>query len=142
MTGEASKLSVQGGYSLDQAQWRPLQLQWLKVVQNSRYLSLSSQYDLAKRQLSRVDMELDYRLTPKWRLNVLSGYNGVTKTLDFADLRVTRDLHCLIATATYSMSLREFRIDIGIKAFPTSPGPLGVGRLGSQFQSGAGQFAY
>ena len=142
MTGEASKLDVQGGYSLDQSQWRPLQLRWLKVVQDARYLSLSSQYDLAQHQLSTVDMELDYRVTPKWRLNVLSSYNGVTKTLAFADVRVTRDLHCMIATATYSMALREFRIDLGLKAFPSSPGPLGVGRLGSQFQSGAGQFAY
>ena len=66
----------------------------------------------------------------------------MTRSLAFADVRVTRDLHCMIATATYSMSLREFRIDLGLKAFPTSPGPLGVGRLGSQFQSGAGQFAY
>jgi hypothetical protein len=140
MTGERSELDIQGGYSLDLAQWLPVVAKWTKVVPDTRYLCLSAQYAPIYGRLAQGSLEMDYVLTPKWRFNMLTSYNGLTKQLDYADLRLVRDLHCLVAVASYSKATHEFRIDIGLKAFPSYAGPFGVGSSGAKFEGASGQY--
>ena len=75
----------------------------------------------------------DVSVQSESQLEALAGYNGVSKALDFADIRVTRDLHCWTASATYSMQQRSLQFNVGIKAFAVGTPALGHGIRGQSF---------
>ena len=71
---------------------------------------------------------------------MLTGYSGYRNEFSTFDVQLTRDLHCLIASLAYSKELGEFRLNLGIKAFPSPERVMGIGRTGARFQSGSGQY--
>ncbi len=140
MPSASSKLELQSGYSLDQARWRPLSLRWRQVKPDRLYLALGSEYDLRRSEMTRATMELDWAWHRFWRVELLAGYSGYRNELTTLDVELTRDLHCLIASVAYSKQLNEFRLNLGIKAFPAPERLLGIGRTGARFESLPGQY--
>ncbi len=140
MPSRSSKVELQSGYSLERAQWRPLNLRWQYVKAPRLYLTMGSDYNLDRSELTRATMELDWTWHRWWRMQMLTGYSGYRKEFSTFDVQLTRDLHCLIASLAYSKELGEFRVNLGIKAFPSPERVLGIGRTGARFQSGSGQY--
>ena len=140
MPSRSSKVELQSGYSLQRAQWRPLNLRWQLVKPPRFYLTMGTNYDLERSELTRATMELDWTWHRWWRTQVLTGYTGYRNEFSTFDVQLTRDLHCLIASLAYSKELGEFRVNLGIKAFPSPERVLGIGRTGALFQSGSGQY--
>jgi LPS-assembly protein len=125
-------LQLSSGYSLERDSFRPLLMELERVRPEGIGFGISTRYDLDRQQLGRVRGTLDWPLK-KWRLELLAGYNGIRQELDFADVRVTRDLHCWTATLTYSKQQRSVMLNVGIKAFPVATPRLGQGVRGQGF---------
>ncbi|MFQ5809416.1 MAG: hypothetical protein ACE5JM_07345, partial [Armatimonadota bacterium] len=125
-------LQLSSGYSLERDTFRPLLMELDRVRPGGIGFGISTRYDMEQQQLGRVRGTLDWPLR-KWHLEVLAGYNGIRQELDFADVRVTRDLHCWTATLTYSKQQRSVMLNVGIKAFPVGTPRLGQGIRGQGF---------
>ncbi|MGC9319318.1 MAG: hypothetical protein ACP5KN_14895, partial [Armatimonadota bacterium] len=132
---ERDRLELVAGYSLDRAMWRPLQVRWTHAVPWDLYLALSSRYDLDDEKLTDADLEFDWRIDSRWRLEGLTTYSGYREELDEMNLRLTRDLHCWQASVTYNMELDEIRVNLGIKAFPFEARDWTLGRGGARLGS-------
>lgn len=81
-------------------------------------------------RLSRVNAQMDILATRKTRIELLTGYNGFSRQIDFNQIRVTRDLHCFNLFATYDQSRKELRFDLALKAFPFVDSRYGIGQFG------------
>lgn len=130
---------LQTAYSIEQARWWPLVLR-LTTARPSLYLDLSASYDLDRGELSVVTADTDWRIGRWWRLEFVGSYSGWTGRLDQADVRLTRDLHCLVAQLTWSKWPRELYFAIGIKAFPSETRMLGVGATGAYLPATPGGY--
>jgi len=140
MPSRRTKLSLQTGYSIEQASLRPLALIWTTVRKPDFFMTLATEYDPSGGGLTRATTEIDWRLSRLWRVALVSGYSGYSKSLDTLDIQVQRDLHCFIGTLTYSKALDQIMFGLGIKAFPAPEQIIGIGRGGQQFQSLPGQY--
>ena len=101
-------------------------------------LALGSNYDVEGSKLTGVDAELDWRPGSKWRLQAVSSFSGYRHEFEALNVRLTRDLHCWLATLTYNRDLGEIQLNLGIKAFPFEESLWSLGgsgqRLGSYSQ--------
>ena len=140
-TSEHLYLRMQTSYSIQLGQWYPLVL---KVTQASAhsYADFTINYDLAQQQLTTVSADTDFRFGPWWRLEFVGSYSGFTHQIDQADVRLTRDLHCMLGQISYSTYPRNFNISIGIKAFPGLERALGIGGNGAYLPSAGGGTVY
>ena len=129
---ERDRLEMVSGYSLDDSTWRPLQVRWTHATPWEIYLALSSTYDLDDEALDRADLEFDWRIDDRWQFAGLTTYSGYQDKLDDLSLRVTRDLHCWLATLTWDSDHDELRLNLGIKAFPFEAQDWTVGRGGAR----------
>jgi hypothetical protein len=139
MTSRSSKLQLQGGYDVEQATWRPLNATWEFVHPRRLLISLGSQYDLDQSKLRQVNANLDWLVTRRTRLEALGAYSGYTHSVDNLDLRVTRDMHCWLGSASWSKLTGEFQINLGLKAFPSVQTNFGMQR---GYRSSTGTGAY
>ncbi|MFQ6133688.1 MAG: hypothetical protein ACE5R4_16725 [Armatimonadota bacterium] len=129
-----------GGYSLDRSVWRPLVARVEHYDPNGLTFGISSRYDIERSELGRVRAEIDLPIGDKWRIESLLGYNPLRREFDFADVRLTRDLHCWVASVTYSQQQQLLLFNLGVKAFPVSRPPLGLGTRGEMFDTTPGQY--
>ncbi len=129
-----------GGYSIERQQWRPLVGRVEHYSPGGLSFGLSSRYDIERAEFGSVRAEVDWPLGRKWHIESLLGYNPQTRKFDFADVRVTRDLHCWIASVTWSQQQQLLMLNVGIKAFPFAPAPLGLGTRGQGFDTTPGQY--
>ncbi len=139
MLAPDSRLELQTSYSLDRSEWRPVNARWLRATDNW-YSAITSYYDLDESKLTRATSEINWRVNKLWHIDVLAGYSGYTHKLDQFEVQVLRDLHCMLASVTYDKELNEFRINVGIKAFPSNERQFGVGAGGPRFESTFGQY--
>jgi len=117
------------------ARWQELRLRsWLTALRQDR-VALSSRYDTEGGGLSDADLEFDRRIDPRWRLEGIATYSGYRSELDQLNLRITRDLHCWLASVTYNMEADELRLNLGIKAFPFEDQDWTVGNRGARLGS-------
>jgi lipopolysaccharide export system protein LptA len=130
-------LRAQSAYSLQQARWWPLVVK-LTQASGSSYADLTFNYDIAEGRLSTITADTDFRFWRWWRLEFVGSYSGFSHQIDQADVRLTRDLHCLLAQVTYSTYPREVNFSIGIKAFPGLERVLGIGANGGYLPSSPG----
>ncbi len=135
------RIEMVAGYALEQDLWRPVQVRWVHATPWDVYLALSSRYDIDGDQLTDADLEFDWRLDPRWRLEGIATYSGYRGELDQLNLRITRDLHCWLAALTYDMASDEIRLNLGIKAFPFEDQDWTVGERGARLGS-YGQYYY
>lgn len=130
---------LQTAYSIEQARWWPAVLR-LTTARPRFYLDLSASYDVERSKLSVVTADTDWRLGRWWRLEFVGSYSGWTGKLDQADVRLTRDLHCLVAQLTWSKWPRQLYFAIGIKAFPSETRMLGIGATGAYLPATPGGY--
>jgi len=135
------RFELVAGYSIEQELWRPVQARWTHATPWDVYLALSSSYDIAAGELTTADAEFDWRMSRLWRLEGIAAYSGYRGDLDDLRLRLTRDLHCWIASLTYDMQSDEVRLNLGIKAFPFEDQDWTVGSRGARGGS-YGQYYY
>lgn len=139
MLAKSSRLELQGGYSIERGEWRPLNARWLRATP-SWYSALTAYYDLPDSKLTRATTEITWRISDLWQIDLLAGYTGYTHQLDQLDFQLYRDLHCMSASVSYNKELSEFRVNLGIKAFPSNERVFGVGAGGAQFESNFSQY--
>lgn len=137
MLSPRNRIELQGGYSLELDQFRPLNLRWIYATTRTWWSALTVNYDVDNTDLTNVSVDVDWTPSDKWRVQFLGGYSSFGG-FDQADIRVTRDLHCMVAQATYSNTTGEFRLGLGIKAFPSDTRTFGVGASGRYFESNFG----
>ena len=130
---------AQSSYSIQDSRWWPLVLKITQASEHS-YADLTFNYDLDQQKLSTITADTDFRFGPWWRLEFVGSYSGFTHQIDQADVRLTRDLHCMLGQISYSTYPRQFNISIGIKAFPGLERALGIGGNGAYLPGGGGSF--
>jgi len=135
-----NRFELQTAYDPNFSQWRPVEARWQFVRLHRLDLTLSTSYDVERSMLGQVVLDSDWVMSRKWRLETLTGYNGATGSLDFLEARLTRDLHCWIGSLSYSLSQREIRLNIGLKAFPFEDWEYGVGGRGQLLTPSFGQY--
>lgn len=132
-----NRLEVQTGYSVENSQWRPLNLRWIFANRASWWSAVTFNYNLDQSEISRLTTEVDWSPSDQWRVQFLGGYSGYGG-FDQADVKITRDLHCLAAQLTYTHATGELLFGLGIKAFPSNSRTFGVGGRGQFFESNFG----
>lgn len=137
MLSPRNRIELQSGYSVELTQWRPLNLRWIYATERAWWSAVTLNYDLDQTDLTDVSFDIDWLPAAKWRIQFLGGYSGFGG-LDQADVRITRDLHCMLASLTYINQTREIRLGLGIKAFPSDTRTFGVGGRGQYFESNFG----
>lgn len=138
-SSERSYWRLQTAYSIERSRWWPLVLRYT-TARRGLYLDLSTRYDVDQSRLATVTADADWRIGRWWRVEFVGSYSGWTRQLDQAQVRITRDLHCLVAQLTYSKWPRELSFAIGIKAFPAPTRSLGIGATGAYLPSLPGQY--
>lgn len=129
---ERDRVEIVSGYSLDDSTWRPVQVRWTHAAPWEIYLALSSTYDIDEGSLDSADLEFDWRIDDLWQFAGLTTYSGYQGDLDDLSLRITRDLHCWLASLTYDSTYDEIRLNLGIKAFPFEAQDWTIGRGGAR----------
>jgi len=129
---DRDRLELVSGYSLDDSMWRPVQVRWTHAAPWELYLALSSTYDIDDGALDSADLEFDWRIDDRWQFAGLTTYSGYQGDLQDLNLRITRDLHCWLATLSYDSTYDEIRLNLGIKAFPFEAQDWTVGQGGAR----------
>ncbi len=89
--------------------------------------------------LRRANVSFDTNLNRKFRFQLLAGYDGISKKLDFQQYRLITDLHCFNLYTTYDGSRREVRFDLSLKAFPFADTRFGRNGFSEGFDAGVGE---
>jgi len=132
-------LSLSSAYGMEDARLRTVTARYSRQGEPGRFSFDSSlRYEPRLGKISTVRSQLDWPISSQWRLEAVSGYNGIRKRLDYNDLRLTRDLHCFVASLAYSQQRKEMRFNFMIKAFPILDRYFGVGASGQQLGTGMG----
>ena len=130
--GERDRIELVSGYSLDDSTWRPMQVRWTHAAPWEIYLALSSTYDIDAGELNSANLEFDWRIDDRWQVAGLAAYTGYQGEISDYSLRITRDLHCWLASLTYDSDYDEIRLNLGIKAFPFEEQDWTIGRGGAR----------
>jgi len=138
MLSKRDRIEMQSGYSIQLSQLRPLDLRWIFATQRTWWSALTLNYNLDQTSLTDISLDMDWTPSPKWRVQFLSGFSDDFTTLNQADIRITRDLHCMLAQLTYSNSTHMIMFGLGIKAFPSNSQTFGIGSQGQYFESNYG----
>lgn len=101
---------------------------------------LGSRFDPNQKRWRRAMLDLYWQLTPKWRVEALTGYDGLQRKLLYNEVMVTHDLHCWEARFQYSLQRKMFRVDLRIKAFEWGRRDFGVGRYGQYLDTSTGEW--
>ncbi|PQV62728.1 LPS assembly outer membrane protein LptD (organic solvent tolerance protein OstA) [Abditibacterium utsteinense] len=101
-------------------------------------LAFGVRYSPQTSQITRANASVDINLGSRTRVQGLAGYDGFSKTFDFTQFRVTRDLHCFNLFATYDGQRKEVRLDIAIKAFPFADTRFGRNEFSEGFDASVG----
>jgi len=117
-------------YDLNNNNWRDLVSQFGWQRSEQLIFNLGSRYDIEGSRLRRVSTELSWVISPKWRLQWLGGYDGISNELLYNEFLVTRDLHCWDVSLYVSHQLQYQYLYVRLKAL-NMPLPLfGIGRAG------------
>jgi lipopolysaccharide export system protein LptA len=133
------------GYDLNRSRWQTILGQLQIGIPNHVSLDLGNRYDTQNHSLtSRA--RLDWKVNKRWRLESIASWNGDLKTFDYQAFRVTRDLHCMEASVTYTNETgfrtnRGFSFDLRIKALPFLD-RFGINQFGQKIDTSLGQYLY
>jgi hypothetical protein len=101
-------------------------------------------YDVETGTMSLARLQLDLILTPQWRIEAITSWNGSLGRYDYESFRITRDLHCCEVSLSYDNeygygSNKGFSLDFHIKAFPGID-RFGIGQGGQHYDTSMGQY--
>ena len=133
------QVGLSAGYDPNQGVARDL-VSRLRFGDYRTALELSTSYQPQQGKLQRATAYLDWVANPKWRIQLLSSYDGPQHQLVWGEVLVTRELHCWQAMAYYSLQRNLFRLDFRIKAFEWGRPDFGVGRSGQYLDTSLGQW--
>ncbi|HEY3379717.1 MAG TPA: hypothetical protein VGL77_19760, partial [Armatimonadota bacterium] len=128
--GRSLSTSQSLAYDLNGHQWRDLVSQFSWYRQSQLTFNLGSRYNLHEHQLQRVSTEMEWVITPKWRMQWLGGYDGPTHQFTYNEFLVTRDLHCWDASLYYSGEQKYFYLYLRLKALNIPLPRFGIGQGG------------
>ncbi len=136
-------LFTSAGIDLNRSEWRPLVNQIRLRLPGDFRLDVGSRYDIERHQFSSFKTRLDTPIGKLWRLRASTGYNGYTKSFDYKDFQIVRDLHCMELAVTWVdertyWQERGLRINLRIKAFPIFDS-FGVGQSGQLLDTSVGE---
>jgi len=123
------QFGLSGAYDANHGMPRDL-LARVRFGDHRTALELSSDYQPATGKLQRTTTHVDWVANPKWRVQLLSSYDGVQHHWEWGEVLLTRSLHCWDVSAYYSLQRNLFRLDFRIKAFDWGKPDFGVGRYG------------
>jgi LPS-assembly protein len=123
------QLGLSAGYDPNRGVPRDL-LTRLRFGDYRTALDLTARYQPQQGKLQRATVYLDWAASSKWRVQILSSYDGLQHQLVWGEVMVTRDLHCWQALAYYSLQRNLFRMEFRIKAFEWGRPDFGIGRSG------------
>ena len=130
-------LSLGANYSRETGQFGDLVSNLHYERPNQRFLQgsvdLGVRYSAQSNKLSRINAAANVAVTKRTRIEALGSYNGFSSTFDFAQIRLTRDLHCFNLYATYDQQRKEIRFDLALKAFPFLDSRFGRNDSGTGF---------
>jgi len=95
-------------------------------------------YDPTGAGLTQLNSSVDFQLGHRTQIQAFEGYDGYTKSFDFDQVRITRDLHCFNFYTTYDGVLRQLRFDIALKAFPFVDSRFGRDQFSTGFDPSVG----
>jgi hypothetical protein len=101
-------------------------------------LAFGVRYSPNGQGIARANGSIDINLGQRLRFQALAGYDGFSKTFDFTQFRITRDLHCFNLYATYDGQRKELRFDLAIKAFPFADTRFGRNQFSEGFDPAVG----
>jgi hypothetical protein len=131
------RLTATTGYDFNRG--RPRDVLARALIGAGRFrLGVGARYDPNHGEWPTVNTDLDWRVSPKWRLQMLTGYSGTARELLYNEIMVTRDLHCWEARLFYSKQRDLFRIDLRIKALEWGGYDYGLGRFGQMLDTSVG----
>ncbi|UCH35230.1 MAG: LPS-assembly protein LptD [Armatimonadota bacterium] len=133
------QLGVSAGYDPNRGMPRDLLTQ-LRFGDYRTALEVSALYQPDSGKLLRATGYLDWVANPKWRVQLLSSYDGLQDKFVYGEVLVTRDMHCWEAMAYYSLQRDLFRLDFRIKAFDWGRPDFGVGRSGQYLDTSLGEW--
>jgi hypothetical protein len=134
------------GFSPNTARWNNfVQRARLGSVEGS-YFDLGTRYDLTQGRLVNARGIFALHMGRDWKLQGIAGWNAYTNGFDYRAFRLTKDLHCLEATITYTddvgyRNASGLRFDLKIKAFPTQD-LFGIGQYGQAIDTSMGEYNY
>ncbi len=136
-------LSFGANYSRETSQFGDLVSNLHYERPDKRFLQgtvdLGVRYSAQSNKLSRINAAADMAITKKTHIQALGSYNGFSSTFDFAQIRLTRDLHCFNLYATFDQQRKEIRFDLALKAFPFFDTRFGRNDTGTGFTPYFGQ---
>jgi hypothetical protein len=133
------QLGISGGYDPNRGQPRDLLAQ-VRFGDYRTALDVSARYQPQTHKLQRVSTALDWVANPKWRVQLLTSYDGTQRQLVYGEMMVTRRLHCWEAIAYYSLQRNLFRLDFRITAFEWGKPDFSVGRYGQYIDTSLGEW--
>jgi len=119
------------GYDPNTSTWRDLvgQFVWL---QNPRLrVNLGTRYNLEQSKFSRIGTNLQWTVTPNWRLSWLGGYDGINYRYLYNEFLITRDMHCWDVSLYYSSQNHAGYIYFRLKAIGAALPSFGIGKGGN-----------
>jgi hypothetical protein len=139
--------SASTGFDPNQAVWRNLlnRIQFGKP--SGDYIDIGTRYDLTQGQLIQVNGKFGIGLLRNYRLETVAGWSAFSGGFTYRGVKLTRDLHCLEASVTYTNELgfrndNTIMFDIKIKGLSPSANRFGIGQFGQAVDTTMGQFNY
>jgi hypothetical protein len=131
-------------YDPNRGRWRDLVNQLRLRSNEERFkFDLGTRYSIQEGKFGSVRGALDWQVDPKWRIEAFAGYNGFTKEFDYRNFRIQRDLHCWVASLTYTdrgglFDDKSITLNLSIKAFPVFE-RFGLGQFGQPLSTSVGE---
>ena len=137
--------SVGAGYNLNTSKWQTLLLQFQVAHPDHLTLDMGNRYDTQNHSL-QTRGRIDWHLNKRWRMEGISSWNGDLKRIDYQSFRITRDLHCVEASITYTdesgiITNKGFSFQLRIKALPFID-RFGINQSGQQVDTSMGEYFY
>ena len=138
--------SISSGYDLNRGRWRTLTTQ-LRILQPETLgLQIGTRYDMETGKLGLARGSVDWRISPKWRIEGITSWNGSLKKFDYRSYRLTRDLHCWEVSLGFNDETgfrqdKGFNLEFRIKAFKTAD-RFGIGQYGQAVDTSLGDYYY
>jgi len=118
------------GYDPNNGKWRDWVSQ-LNIQQASRFIfKLGTRYSFLDQRLVQVTTELDWTMSPRWRVQWLGGYDGLTRQLTYNEFLIVRDMHCWDTALYVSRQQKMVYLYLRLKAINLPLPFFGISRSG------------
>ncbi|HEY8417941.1 MAG TPA: hypothetical protein VIK93_07895, partial [Limnochordales bacterium] len=159
--------SLSGGYNLRTQRWNPLALNatirltsrltlrgaasydlptssWQQVVATMDWqpaegwiVRLGGQYNVAERELERVDAQLEMAFSGGWKAGLTAIYSATTGSFPRSEIFIAHDEECREIRVRYDHKQGEVWLEYNITAFPMSRVAVGAAQDKLMFESDA-----